>query len=63
MEALVEALLKSFDNLPEAAKREAAVEILKRSVMFDLPVLSDEAFLQSADELFLKLDKHESNHA
>ena len=63
MEESVEALLRSFDHLPEALKREAAAEILKRSAMFDLPPLSNESLLQAADEVFLKLDSQESNHA
>lgn len=56
----VEQLLKSFDQLPEAEKRELASEIIKRSLELDLPELSDEALLAAADQTFLQLDKEES---
>ncbi len=56
----VEQLLKSFEQLPEAEKRELASEIIKRSLTFDLPELSDESLLLTADQIFLQLDKEES---
>ncbi len=58
----VEALLYSFDRLPDAAKREAAAEILKRSARFDLPALDEEVLVQAAEKIFLELDKQESKH-
>ena len=58
----MEAILESFDRLPEDSKREAALEILKRSAKFDLPPLADETLLQVAEDIFLSLDKQESNH-
>jgi hypothetical protein len=58
----VEAFLSSFDRLPGDEQREAAAEILKRSAKFDLPPLADEALLQAAEDVFLSLDKQESNH-
>ncbi len=62
MKKSVETLLESFERLPEDAKREAAAEILKRSAKFKLPPLGDDALLQAADSLFLKLDKEDSKH-
>ena len=56
----VEQLLKSFEQLPEAEKREAASEIIKRSLTLDLPGLSDDTLLCAADQTFLQLDKEES---
>ena len=56
----VEALLESFERLPQEAKCEAAAEILRRSVSFELPTLADESLLQVADEVFLNLDREES---
>jgi len=56
----VEQLLKSFERLPEAEKRELASEIIKRSLTLDLPELSDESLLLTADQIFLQLDKEES---
>jgi len=57
----VESFLESFDRLPDESKREAALEILKRSAKFDLPPLAEEALLQAAEDIFLSLDKLESN--
>ena len=58
----VEQLLKSFEQLPEAEKRELAAEIIKRSLAMDLPELSDESLILAADQIFLQLDKEESIH-
>ena len=58
----VEQLLKSFEQLPEAEKRELAAEIIKRSLALDLPELSDESLILAADQIFLQLDKEESIH-
>jgi len=58
----VEQLLKSFEQLPEAEKRELASEIIKRSLALDLPELSDESLILAADQIFLQLDKEESIH-
>ncbi len=58
----VEQLLKSFEELPEAEKRELASEIIKRSLALDLPELSDESLILAADQIFLQLDKEESIH-
>jgi len=62
MKKLVEELLNSFEKLPEAEKRELASEIIKRSLAFDLPQLSDDALIFAADQVFLQLDKDESIH-
>ena len=62
MTRLVEELLDSFEKLPEAEKRELASEIIKRSLAFDLPELSDDSLLLAADQVFLQLDKDESVH-
>lgn len=56
----VQQLLNSFDLLPEAEKRELALEILRRTVNFDLPPFSDEELVLSAEELFLELDRREA---
>ena len=58
----VEELLNSFEQLPEAEKRELASEIIKRSLALDLPELSDESLILAADQIFLQLDKEESIH-
>lgn len=63
MKKSVETLLESFERLSDDAKIEAASEILKRSMDFDLPPLSEESLLQTADDIFAKLDEEESGCA
>ena len=53
-------LLESFDRLPEAEKREVASGIIRRSVAFDLPPLTDEELVINAEQVFLELDRRES---
>jgi hypothetical protein len=60
MKKSVETLIESFERLPQDAKLEAAAEILKRSAKLELPPLQEEALLQAADDVFLKLDEEES---
>ena len=60
MTSSVQQLLHSFDLLPEADQRELAWAILRRTVNFDLPSLSDEELVLSAEELFLELDRRET---
>ena len=62
MNKSIEALLESFERLPEEAKREAASEIIRRSVNLSLPLLEDEAFVEAAENVFIEIDKHESKH-
>ncbi|MBI4483149.1 MAG: hypothetical protein HY652_09685 [Acidobacteria bacterium] len=62
MNKSVEALLESFERLPEEAKREAASEILRRSAKFKLPPLDEDTLVEAADSVFLELDKEESKH-
>ena len=62
MNKSIEALLESFERLPEEAKREAASEIIRRSAKFSLPPLEDEALVEAAENVFLELDQHESKH-
>ena len=58
MTAPVKQLLDSFDALPESAKHEAAVEILRR-VGGEKPDMSDAELVAIADELFSVLDGEE----
>jgi hypothetical protein len=58
MTSSVQQFLDSFDLLPEAEKRELALEILRRTISFDMPALSDEELVLSAEELFLELDQN-----
>ncbi len=56
-------LLRSFDLLQEADKREVAAEIIRRSSATDVPPLSDDQLIAIADEVFLEMDKEESKDA
>ena len=60
MSATVEEILDSFDHLSESDKRELASEIIRRTIGFDLPPLTDEELVLNAEALFLELDQRES---
>ena len=60
MSASVKHILKSFDLLSDEEKKQVASEIIRRSLSFDLPPLSDKELVLSAEELFLELDRQES---
>lgn len=62
MTALVQELLKTFDQLTNLEQLELTSEILKRITHLDFPPLSDEDLALNAEELFLELDKRESAH-
>jgi len=59
MSTAVQAVLNSFELLPDFAKRELASEIIRRTVKFDLPPLSDDDLVFHAEYLFLELDRRE----
>jgi hypothetical protein len=60
MTAAAKTVLESFDELPEREKREVASAILRRTLRFDLPPLTDEDLVAQADELFRELDAREA---
>ncbi|NEU75990.1 hypothetical protein PI95_026415 [Hassallia byssoidea VB512170] len=55
-------LLSTFDSLTESERLEIALEILKRVLHLDFPPLSDEDLVCNAEEIFLELDKQESDY-
>ena len=55
-----EELLKSFDLLPELEKHRVATEILLRSLELRTAALSDEELASNAEQVFLELDRRES---
>lgn len=63
MTAAAEKVLKSFDELPDDEKRKVYVEILRRGQDWDYPDLTDDELCRLADELFVEMDKQESNDA
>jgi hypothetical protein len=56
----VQNIIRSFEQLPEIEKREVAREIIRRTLEFDIPPMSDEELVLTADELFLELDRREA---
>ena len=60
MTAQVQDMLRTFDLLPDGDKRELASEILRRTLMLDVPPLSDEQLVGAAEEIFLQLDRSEA---
>lgn len=55
----VEHLLRTFDHLADAEKREAASEILRRVSGFTFQPVADDELVLTAEELFLSLDQRE----
>jgi hypothetical protein len=59
MSTSIEQILDSFEHLPEADKHTVAFEIIRRTVNFDPPALTDEELVMNAGALFLELDGRE----
>lgn len=59
MSETAQQLLASFDLLPESARQEVALEILRRTKDYDLEPLSDEELVINAEAVFLELDRRE----
>jgi hypothetical protein len=62
MNAPVQELLNTFDNITESEQREIALEILKRVTHLDFPPISEEELVINAEELFLELDEREAGN-
>ena len=60
MSADAQNFIDSFNALPESARYEAAVEILRSTSQWDLGPVSDETLSLAAEELFLELDQREA---
>lgn len=58
-----ENIIATFDELPDAEKREVAATILRRTLEIEFPPLSDDALVLSAEETFLELDRREAEDA
>ncbi len=56
----VEELLKLFDLLSEVEKHKVASEILRRSLELRSAPLTDEELALNAEQVFLELDRRES---
>ncbi|HVS36433.1 MAG TPA: hypothetical protein VMS17_12780 [Gemmataceae bacterium] len=63
MTAAVQQLLNAFDALSEDEKREAAAEVLRRTLPTAAGDLPEEALVAAAETLFLELDAREAADA
>ena len=63
METPAQHLIATFDQLPDAEKQKVAAAILRRTLNLDLPPLSEEDLVLSAEDLFLELDRREAEDA
>jgi len=61
MNSTAQQLLNSFEQLPDLEKQQVATEILRRTLIQDIPELSDEALILNAEALFLSLDEFEAD--
>ncbi|MGH9897722.1 MAG: hypothetical protein ACRD63_09980 [Pyrinomonadaceae bacterium] len=63
MVPLAQNLISTFDRLPDTEKQKVVAAILRRALQLDLPALSDEDLVLSAEERFLELDRRETEDA
>jgi hypothetical protein len=56
---LSQQLLESFERLPEEEKQQVVAEILRRTLNRDIPSLTDDELILSAEALFLDIDRWE----
>jgi hypothetical protein len=63
MTTVAQHLLDAFDRLSAEEQQAVACEILRRMRDVDLPPLSDEDLVLSAEALFLELDRREATDA
>lgn len=63
MASVVHKILHFYELLPEVEKKQVAFEIIRRSLKFDLPLLTEDEFTHTAEELFLELDRREAQNA
>lgn len=59
----VQSLLREFDDLSDHEQLEAASHILRRTLNRDLPPLTDDDLVRTAEEIFLELDAREADDA
>ena len=63
MNAAVQALLDTFDGLPDTEQYQVAIAILRRAARFAADELPDEGLIAAADEVFRELEAHEAADA
>jgi hypothetical protein len=62
MNAVVEDLLRAFEELPDAEKRELASRIVQWEASAEHPPLTDKELVSGAEAVFLSLDRAEEPH-
>jgi hypothetical protein len=53
-------IIDSFEDLPESEKQMVAYEILRRSVLLEVPSLTNEELVVAAEDLFRTLEAMEA---
>lgn len=53
-------IISTFDRLPTAEQKEITKIILRRHLEIEMPSVSDDELVVSAEELFLELDRLEA---
>ncbi|HEY0156674.1 MAG TPA: hypothetical protein VGF28_05215 [Thermoanaerobaculia bacterium] len=60
MTAEARSVIEEFRSLPDAAKREVLVELVRISRAIDYPAVSDDELLSAANDVFLAYDEREA---
>lgn len=55
-------VLERFGQLPITERKKVVSVILRESLDIETPVLSDDELAQSAEEIFLELDRREAEN-
>ena len=63
MNAAAQALLDSFDDLPDDEQYRVTIEILRRATRLPSEALPEEGLIAAADHLFRELDAREAGDA
>jgi len=63
MTQLANELIATFDHLPLSVQAEVTRVLLKRHVDIETPDLSDDDLVFAAEDIFLELDRRESQDA
>ena len=58
-----ESVIATFDQLPDAEKREVAAAILRRTLQIEFPPVSDDELVLNAEGIFSELDRREAEDA
>lgn len=62
MSTAIEEILDSFNHLSDAEKRTVTSEIIRRTLVLNLPPLTDDELIANAEAVFLELDQREAGN-